>query len=166
MKGAAKALALAMSLSVVAGCYSFASVQSPQVGMDVRARLTSEAAVRRSQGLDDPVVRLDGTVVEATPTALSLDVLVARSSSAFQDVEIRDTVRLEKQEIQSIMVRKFSAPKTALFVVGAGAAIFGIVKGIDQVVGGTENGDGGGDPTTFTVPIFSWVGFRALRVGR
>jgi hypothetical protein len=132
--------------------------------MDVRARLTTEAAVRRSQGLDDPVVRLDGTIVNATATGLSLDVLVARASSAFQDVVIRDTVQLETVEIQSLYVRKFSAFKTALATVGAGAAIFAVVKGIDQVVGGNDEIEDPGDPT-FRSPLFSWVGFRYLRFG-
>lgn len=135
---------LAVSLLFCAGCYTYTPVQSPQPGMEVRARLNTEAAIRRSQGLEEPVTRLDGTIIDSTPEAVSLDVLVARVSSAFQDVVIRDTVRLETSEIQSILVRKISPTRSAAFTVLAAAAAFGIVKGIDQVVGGTgENGDGG-----------------------
>src|SRR5688572_4167258 len=111
-----------LCLAVSTGCYTYAPVQSPQPGMEVRARLNTEAAIRRSQGLDEPVTRLDGRIIESTPEAMSLDVLVARQSSAFQDVEIRDTVRLETAEIQSILVRKISPARTAAFTVLAGAA--------------------------------------------
>ncbi|MGH7466607.1 MAG: hypothetical protein ACRENP_01340 [Longimicrobiales bacterium] len=163
-RAAARAVLVSMCAAVSTACYSYVPVQSPRPGMDVRARLTTEAAVRRSQGLDDPIVRLDGRIVESTASSLSLDVLVARSSSAFQDIVIRDTVRLEIAEIQSIMASKVSPWRTALFTLGAAAAAFGVVKGIDQIVGGTGEEDGGGDPA-FTVPIVRWIGFRQLRAG-
>ena len=134
-----------------AGCYSYKPVVSARPGMEVRARLNSEAAVRRSQGYDEPILRLDGKVVEATSEALTLDILVVRSSSAFQDVEMRDTVQLASSEIQSIQQRKFSPGRTALVTIGGAVGIFALVKGIDQVVGGTGDDDGGGEPT-FRVP--------------
>ncbi|HSL72805.1 MAG TPA: hypothetical protein VK864_21310, partial [Longimicrobiales bacterium] len=124
----------------------------------VRARLTGEAAARRSQGLDEPIVRLDGTIVESSSQVLALDVLVARTSSAFQDVVIRDTVRLETTEIQSVLQRKLSVGRTALVVLGAGAAAAGIVLGIDQIVGGTDEPPDGGDPNLrarrIVIPLF------------
>ena len=132
---------------VCAGCYSYAPVQSPRPGMEVRARLHTDAAVRRSQGLEDPVVRVEGIVVESSTEAISLDVLVARSSSAFQNVVIRDTVQLQTSEIQSLLIRKISVPRTVLFVVGGAAATFALVKGIDQITGGTGESPPGGNPT-------------------
>src|SRR5688572_2124425 len=84
---------------LLAGCYSYKPIASPSAGMEVRARLTAEAAVRRSQGLEEPVLRLDGKIVEATNEAIRLDMLVARSSSAFQDVEMRDTISVARNEV-------------------------------------------------------------------
>ena len=158
-------LVLLLSLVPVAGCYSYKAVRSPQAGMEVRARLKGEAAARRSEGLDEPIIRFDGVVVGATPEAVSLDVLVARSSSAFQDVVIRDTVTLQLVEIQSLQRRTLSVPRTALFVVAAGAATVGAIAGIREVVGGTEDQPGNGNQT-FTSPLFSWQTLRVLFAGR
>lgn len=144
---------LVVGLSVVlTGCYSYKPAPTAQVGMEVRARLKTEAAVRRSQGYDEPILRIDGRIVEATSDALKLDVLVVRSSTQFQNIEMRDTVTVARSEIDAVLQRRFAPAKTALVVVGGVVAIAALVAGIDQVVGGTGDEDGGGDPT-FRVPL-------------
>ena len=148
----ARAVLAIASAVIVAGCYSYKPVVTARPGMEVRARLSNEAAVRRSQGYDEPILRLDGRVVDATSDALTLDILIVRSSSAFQNVEMRDTVQLASNEIQSLQQRKFSPGRTALVAIGGAVGIFALVKGIDQVVGGTGDDDGGGDPT-FRLPL-------------
>jgi hypothetical protein len=161
MRHAWSAVLLLLSLGPAA-CYSYRPLAEPRPGMDVRARLTTEAALKRSQGMDDPIVRLDGTIVAATASSLSLDILVARTSSAFLDVEIRDTVQLDLGEVQSIQSRRFSPLKTAVFVAGVGAAAFGVVKGIDQIVGGTEDLPDDGTPTSPPPARVSWRSVRTL----
>jgi hypothetical protein len=151
-----------IAVMAAAGCYSYEPTTSPTPGTDIRARLTADAAVRRSQGFDDPILYYDGVVVRSTPDTLAVDVLVARSSTTFQDVEIRDTVRLGAGEIQSIMGRKLSVTKSILVTVGAAAAAFGVIKGIDQVVGGTGDGDDGRGNPALQIPIFRLVGTRLL----
>src|SRR5690606_33869372 len=111
----------------------------------VRAQLETEAAVRRSQGLDDAVMRYDGVIVDITPETLSLDVVVARSTSAFQEITLRDTIAFRTGEVRAIMQRRLAPGRTALVTLGVGVAAFAIVKGIDTVVGGTD-GDGNGTP--------------------
>lgn len=161
---------MVFSAVAMAGCYRYSPVEAPEPGMEVRAQLESEAAVRRSQGLDEPILRYDGIVVDVMPTAFSIDVLVARSTSPIQDIVIRDTIRLEKTEVRSVMRRTISPGRTALFAVGAGVAAFAIVKGIDSVVGGTDDPPDGGPPNTVLVPVFTWSAFRlvpeVLRFGR
>ena len=147
-----RAVVAIASAALAAGCYSYKPVVTARPGMEVRARLSNEAAVRRSQGYDEPILRLDGRVVDATSDALTLDILIVRSSSAFQNVEMRDTVQLASNEIQSIQQRTFSPGRTALVAVGGAVGVFALVKGIDQVVGGSDDDDGGGDPT-FRVPL-------------
>lgn len=130
--------------------------------MEVRAQLETEAAVRRSQGTIDPVLYYDGTVLEATTERLTLDVLVARSSSAFREVEIRDTVRLETAEVRSMMRRSISPGRTALFIAALGAGAVAAVMGIDAVVGGTDGDDGRPPNPSAVVPLFGWTGSRAV----
>src|SRR5688572_33424085 len=104
------------------GCYGYVavpSVQSVQRGMDVRAQLTSTAAVQRSQGRDEPIMRYEGVIVDVAPDTLALDVLIARASGALQDVVIRDTVSIATAEIQTLMRRKLSPTKTTLFTLAA-----------------------------------------------
>jgi hypothetical protein len=153
---------LACVFPVLAGCYSYAPLETARPGMEIRARLNTEAAVRRSQGYDEPILHYDGVVVESTSDSLAINVLVVRSSTTFQDFEIRDTVHLGTGEIQGLMGRKISVTKSLLFTVAAGAAAFAIVKGIDEVVGGTGDDPDGGGPQTLRVPIFRWAGARLL----
>ena len=138
----------------LAACYSYTPVNTPAPGMDVRARLKPDAAVKRSEGLDDAIMRFDGTVTQVTPDALTLHVILARSSSGLQDVVLRDTVRLPTAEIQSITQRQLSVGRTALFVVAVGAAAVGLIKGIEEVVGGTDDTDNIPPPAA-VVPVFT-----------
>jgi hypothetical protein len=146
---------------VAAGCYSYAPIESPQPGMEVRAQLKTEAAVRRSEGLDNPIMRYEGVVVDVASDAIALNVLIARSTSAFQDVVIRDTVRLQTTEIQSLMQRKISPAKSVLVTVGVGAAAVAVVMAVDAVVGGTDDPGNGGDPT-LRIPLFSLTASRLI----
>lgn len=156
-------LLLSLISCTLPACYQYTPVQSPEPGMEVRATLETDAAVRRSQGLDDAILRYDGVIVDITPAALSLDVLVARSSSAFQQVTIRDTLTLQTAEVRSIMRRKLSPVRTALFALAAGVAGFGVVKSIDAIVGGTGDDDGGNrPPPTMRFPVLSWPSLRLL----
>lgn len=155
------AVLLGVLTLVTSGCYRYTQVETARLGMEVRAQLEAEAAARRSQGLDEPITSYDGTVVDVTDDTLMLDVLVARSASAFQDVEVRDTVRLGTSEVRRIMQRRIAPLQTALVTIAAGVGAFALVKGIDAVVGGTDEDDDGREPT-FRVMVFSLTGSRLV----
>ena len=163
-------LALCALSLVSTGCYTYSPIESPRPGMEVRAQLETEAAVRRSAGLDDPITRYDGMLVEVTSEEYALDVLIARSTSVFQEIEIRDTVRLPRTEVRSVLERRFSAVRTGLVTVAAAAAAAAVVLGVDAIVGGTGEDDGDPDPTAIRVPFFSLIGSKLstaiLRGGR
>jgi hypothetical protein len=146
-------LLMLMLMLVTPACYTYTPVQAPEPGMEVRAELETEAAVRRSQGLNDAILRYDGVVVDITPGAFSLDVLIAQSSSAFQDVTIRDTIALRNAEIRSLRKRTLSPVRTGLFALGTGVAAFLIVKSIDSIVGGTDDDDDNGRPPAMRIPM-------------
>ncbi len=158
MRGFDRMPALALTCLFAAGCYTLSPLEAPPVGTSVRARLTAEAAVRRSSGLEDPILHYDGVVLASTPDSVSLDVLVARSTSAFQPIELRDTVRLGATEIGSIMGRRLSASRSALFTVVTVAGAIAVIKGIDAVVGGTGDPGDNGEPPAALVPLFRWIG--------
>lgn len=162
MKSIDSVLMMVAVAVTASACYKYTPISSPELGMDVRARLETGAAVRRSSGLVDPVVQYDGTVVDYTPDALLLDVLIARSSNAIRDVEIRDTIRIETTEVQSIMQRRISPVRSAAFTLAAGAAAVAVIAGIDAIVGGTGDEDGDGPPQANRVPLLSWKGVRLL----
>jgi hypothetical protein len=140
---APRLLVIGCLLLSTTACYQYHPVTEPRPGMDIRARLQTEAAVRRSAGLDEPVMRYEGRVVAAAPDAVVLDVLVLRDPSVFTSVEIRDTVRLSLAEIETLMERRISTSRSLLFAGTAGVAAYLIVRGIVAIVGGTE---GDGDP--------------------
>ncbi len=154
---------LVLALLSTAGCYTFRPVTPPESGMDVRATLNVDAAIRRSQGLDDPIRYVDGRIVEYGPDAVSLDVLVARSASVFQEVVIRDTVRLMTSEIESILARRLSVARTVLFgTIGVGGAVM-LIAGISSIVGGNDDEPPDGNEA-IVVPVFSLGSFRSIRV--
>lgn len=152
-----------LCLLVCAGCYTYGPVQTLRPGMEVRARLKTEAAVRRSQGLDEATMRLDGVIVESTLATLSLDVLVARSSSVFQNVVIRDTVQLQTAEVESILQRRLSPVRSAVFALGAAAGAYALLAGIQQITGGNPDENDPGDPA-LRMPMFSVTGLRSMRL--
>lgn len=127
-------------------CYRYEPVQTVQPGADVRARLETEAAVRRSAGLDDPVVVISGRVLESTPESLRLDVLVVRDPSVFSGMEVRDTVDIQLAELRELAERRISTPRTLMFVGALGAGSYLLVRGISAIVGGNEGDDNGGGP--------------------
>jgi hypothetical protein len=135
-----------IALLFMTACYTYTPLQTPQPGMEVRVRLNGEAAARRSQGLDQAIMLYDGIVVRNTPDSVTLNVLIARSNNAFQDVTIRDTIALQHGEIQTLMERKISASRTALFTVGALVGAIAVAAGISEIVGSTGDTDDPGNP--------------------
>lgn len=158
MNARTSTVALLFALLAAPGCYSYTPIAMPETGMDVRAILETEAAVRRSDGFDDPITRYDGRTVAVTPDSVGIDILIAKSSSQFQGAEIRDTIFLRTNEVRVFQERKLSAVKTALVTVGVGVAAVAIVLGIDAVVGGTGDEPGNGGDPAIRIPLGGWVG--------
>src|SRR5688572_9241519 len=156
-----RVLFTAVSCSFMLGCYRFTPVAEPQPGMEVRAQLTSDAAVRRSEGRDEPVLRYQGVIVGAAPDSLALDVVVARASNGVQDIVLRDTVTLRSAEIQGLMRREFAPARSALFAVAAGAAAAAVVLSIEHVVGGSEEPPDD-IPPAMRPSLISWQTLRLL----
>ena len=141
-----KRAARVMLLFAATGCYSYTPVQTPPPGADVRARLNAQAAVTRSEGLDEPRIAYTGRVLNATTESITLDVLVARDASQFSRAEIRDTLTLHRTELQSVMMREISVTRSVLFAAAIGAGAYAIISGIGGLVGGNEGQPDPGNP--------------------
>ena len=133
-------------LVAVTGCYGYAPVQMPQPGVEVQARLNAQSAVARSEGLDEPVLAYRGQVVAATPESITIDRLIARDASQFSRAEIRDTLTLQRSEIQSLMVREISMTRTLLFAGALGVGAYAIISSIGGRVGGNQGEPDPGNP--------------------
>jgi hypothetical protein len=133
------------------GCYRYVPVDRPQLGSDVRARLTTDAAVRRSAGLDEPMLFVSGTVVRVSPESMTVNVLLMRDPSVFRDIEIRDTVNVALDEVQFLAERQISTGRSLLFAGALGAGAYLLVRGIGAIVGGNE-GEDEGKPNVVVVP--------------
>jgi hypothetical protein len=144
---------VAVGIAVLAtGCYRYVPVEDVAAGAEVRARLSTDAAVRRSAGRDAAMMQIEGRVLDRTDEELTLDVLVARSSSAFQNITIRDTVRVGRAEIASLMERELSPGRSALAFVGITAGTFLVVRGITTIFGGDNLDDGDGGNQAALIP--------------
>jgi len=157
-------IVVVLAVGVEAGCYTYQPVPAPTPGMDVRVRLRVEAAVRRSTEIDEPIRHVDGRVVAASADGISLDVLVARSQTVFQNIVIRDTVMFPAADLETVMRRKFSPAKTGLMVAVSGVGAFLIVKGISQIVGGNEDMPPDDGTTAIVVPAFRKPGLTGLSI--
>lgn len=147
---------LAVAVSLVTGCYTYRAVDTAPPGSEIRARLTTEAAVRRSAGLDNAVMQIDGRMVRESADAIKVNVLLMRDPSQFANVEIRDTISLRRADVESLMVRELSTSRSILFIGALGAAGFAMFKGYQAVAGGAEgNPDDGGGNQASVVPLFS-----------
>jgi predicted small secreted protein len=142
---------------LLAGCYTYRAVEDARPGADVRARLGTEAAVRRSAGRDEAVMIYAGRLVASTPEALTLDVLLYRDPSQFSRAELRETVTLQRGEIQSLMVRELSPTRSVLLAAGIGAAALAIVSGINAITGGNDGGPADETPRAYVMPARSDV---------
>jgi hypothetical protein len=147
---------LCLSQLVAGGCYSYVPAESPRPGAEVRAQFSTEGAIRYSNRRDVPVMHVDGMLVSETPDSLRLDVLIARSQSEFSRVEIRDTVVINRADVQTLLVRELSTTRSILFVAGLGVGAVLMVQGFKAVVGGSEGtGEPGGPIQPSAGPAFS-----------
>jgi len=160
----ARRLAWLAVLVLGSACYRDVPVERPRPGMELRARLRVEAAVRRSGESGELVRQVSGSLVAVRGDTLLLDVPVARGLVGLQEVVLRDTVALGRSEIEALFERRVALGRTALVAAGLVAGTVAVASGIRSVAGGEpgeEPEDGGA--AAATVPVlgaFRWVGLR------
>jgi hypothetical protein len=138
-----------------AGCYTYKPVATvPAPGTEIQARLTNEAAIERSQGLDEPVTVLQGELLESNADGLRMVVVRDQLRDQFRrNVTFVDTLQVSTSEIQFVEVRSLSASRTSFMALAAAAAV-ALVVGAGINAGGDSGGDNGGGNPAQMIPLF------------
>src|SRR4051812_39123990 len=122
MARAFRAVALGALLS---GCYTYTPLDSaaPPPGSNVRARLSAPAAARIAPSLGGTDARLvTGLVVDAQPTALTLEIPTVPAGTATAQTGLFQRVTLSRTDVLELERRTLDKQRTGVVV---GAALVG-----------------------------------------
>lgn len=146
---------LLIGLLVSAGCYRYVPDPAPAPGTEVRLRLTNEAALRRGDGSSEPQFFMTGRVVPAAGPDLALEVVLMQTIDQFSRMELRDTMAVARQEIQTLERRELSPGRTVLFSTAVAAATYLTIRGAVLLAGGGEGEEEGPGPIQTLIPSFN-----------
>jgi len=125
--------------SILAGCYTYAPVQSPMVGSTVRVHVPVQSAVA-DRNAAPRTETVEGVVLGAGDT-LALATETRREIGAYRELIQFDTLRLGMDQTSLVEAREFSTARS----IGLGAAI-AVVAGVAAVVAFNSSRNGGEVP--------------------
>ena len=134
---------LVVTLTSATACYRYVPIDSPTpgTGMEVRARLTDEGAVRLGPLVGNRIEYVDGTVVVSADTALTLSVTGTTDRLGTEVTWRGEQVVLPRQTIAGFERRTFDKRRSYM----AGGIAAGIVAAVG--IGFNISGGGGGGRT-------------------
>lgn len=147
----------------LSGCYTYQPLErAPEPGDRIRARLTVEAAVRRSRMMGEQVNAVSGEV-EAVDDDGEISLLMPLNRTAEQIArrqELNQRLSLAVADVEALEIRELSLWRTT--ALGAGLAAIGSVALQSTLTGGSEGSEGGGGGTTFSliVDLLPFLGGR------
>ena len=147
-------LILLLLVVATAGCYRYEPLETaPAPGMQVRATLSIEEALRRSELTGTAERRIEGRITAVDDDNLSLSAVTLAARTEFETRTFRRTFTIPRNEIESLVERRLSVIQTLVVVGGIGGIAFLLA---DQVLAGgnPEGDDGGGGDQATVVPIF------------
>ena len=149
-------LTAALLVGFLTGCYTYRPLTGPPAdGASIRAVLTAEAAVRESELRGELIQFMDGTVVGTGGDSVSISVVANRAIGSTHVRDLRQVVKLGRDDVTLFSERQMSWAKTALVVVGAAGGVALLLGTLEA--GGNAGGDGGGGDTAlrggFRIPI-------------
>lgn len=136
----------------LSGCYTYAPVQTPPPGTEVRVRIPVESPVQGSNVVTD-VISVEGEVVTAGDT-LVLATETTQTVGNFREVRTLDTLRVSRSRLASLEEKTFSRGRTIGFTALVVAGTAALVLGVAGTVGGSSDdggGNGGGNGASITV---------------
>ena len=157
---ARRGLTAVVAVLVTAGCYHYEVVPLAELqpGMEVRTRLSADAAERARRNRDTPAGMLDGFTVRGQVARVSADSLqltipTSVSEGGYRSSVLTQDILLPSADVVGVEVREVDKVKTGLLSAGVGLAAFFIVR---QAQGGGQalgKPSGGGGPPENRVPI-------------
>lgn len=142
------------------GCYTYTPMAgAPAPGDEVRATLTSAAAVRETELRGAVTQHMTGRVVHVANDSVALSVVSARGVQSNDTRTFRQVLTLSQDDVQLLSVRNLSWARTGLVTV-LGLGLIALSVGTLEA-GGSEGSEPGGGDQTFT------PGFRLqIPIGR
>ena len=136
-------VALLTAASVVAACYRYTPIDTPTpgTGMEIRVRLTDEGAVKLGPVIGNRIEYVDGSVVSAADTALTLSVTGTTDRLGTEASWRGERVVLPRETISGFERRTLDKRRSYM----AGGIAAGIVAAVG--IGFNISGSGGGGRT-------------------
>lgn len=140
---------LAAALGVSTGCYSYATVPSPAArpGSEVLVTLAEPGAGDLARFLGPRAATLEGRVLTASDTALSLSVATIVRTTGVAETWPGDAVVLPRAAIATVQTREFAGVRSGLVVAGVvalGALVAAAFRTSDDVGRGGRTPGGSG----------------------
>lgn len=134
-------------LVALTGCYSYVPIEDgpPQVGDEVRVRLTEEGA-RSASAHDLRDDRIQALVLAGGSDSLTLRYRPLRRGDPVGDARRRDTLTVALDDLGSVERSRVDALKTGGMVVGVLGLMAGAVILAGSLESGGDFGDGGDGP--------------------
>ena len=153
LRRAARMLAVAPFVaSTLTGCYSYARVgpgaSAPAPGEFVAAEITDQGRVALADSLGPSPSRVEGRLVSASDTAVTLAVTAVRSLGGDRATWAGERVTLRRTSVSQLTQRRLSVGRSVV----AGAIAVGAVVALAIALGITGFSDGGGGDRTNPLP--------------
>ena len=132
-----------MAVLVLAGCYSYAPLEtpSPYVGTRVEAELTDQGTVAMASQIGPGAMSVRGEVLQAEPEALVLAITSVLGRNQQETFWKGEHVRIPLITVARVQQRRFALKKTLFF---GGTVLGGLFAAVAAFDGGESGGGGSG----------------------
>lgn len=139
------ALLCVMLLAVQVGCYSYLPIQgtAPASGQEVGVILNDQGRQLVGDKLGPLVERVDGTLLSASETVITLSVTRTHSLRGTESVWAGEQVDIQRAGILGFRERQFSRGRTVFLTIGLIVGVAALISGMSLAVGGKGEPDDG-----------------------
>ena len=132
--------------ALLSSCHTYQPVTTtPPSGVRVRAELTDLGTVEMARHVGPGVGAIEGRVLEATDSVVTLGVLTVRNRNGIENYWKGERVAVPRELVSALSTRELSRARTTLAagtLVGVAAAV--AVLFATGTIGGSQGGGGGG----------------------